>query len=137
MKISDDGHLSLYVCDLSGDIKEEARKKLDTPAMRDFSYDAQVAAWYARQLGHRIVFVKVGVLMDVDGGGWFGRPKDVLTPEMNRVDRLKGKVNKLEDENKRIKKAFRESQSKLTSCQRSLNREMDASYNEVHFDRDR
>jgi len=130
MKISDDGHLSLYVCDLSGDIKEEARKKLDTPAMRDFSYDAQVAAWYARQLGHRIVFVKPGVLIEVEGGGWFGNPKDVLTPEMNRAD-------KLDDENKRLKKAFMESQSKLTSCQRSLNREMDASYNEVHFDRDR
>ena len=53
MKVEDDGHLCLHLSDLTKRVEHAL-------TIKDFRYDAQVAAAYANSAGQRVTFVEPG-----------------------------------------------------------------------------
>ena len=69
MKVEEDGHLCLHLVDLE--------KRVDHPlTIKDFRYDAQVAAAYANRAGYRVTFVEPGKpVVEIHGNKFFKEKK--------------------------------------------------------------
>lgn len=83
MKIENGGSLSLHLIDLDDqhkfDVSEAKEKGYVDIGL--FSWDSQVAVWYARQCNAKILFVAAGTIIPVLGSGFFRFSKDVKTLE--------------------------------------------------------
>ena len=72
MKIEDDGHLCLHLCDLSPEYREEVEQMRVEPTLRMFTYQAKITVAYARRAGYPVHFVQAGRLIkDVKGVTYF------------------------------------------------------------------